>query len=188
MGMLTEWRPIKGFVGYEVSNDGQVRSWRKDGRGNAERLSEQPKTLKQSCETRGYLRVGLKHKDRPGPITKLVSTLVAEAFCGPRPSGQHEVSHLDGNRMNNQASNLTWSSHRDNIGLMIRVHKNTSHCKETWWRRKLTNAQVGEIKARITKTNKAQLAKEFGVSIGCINHIWYGTRHRFIPKADSTMT
>jgi len=48
------------------------------------------------------------------PVKRAIHRLVAAAFHGPRPDGQH-IRHLDGNHLNNEASNLTYGTPSQNI-------------------------------------------------------------------------
>lgn len=90
---------------YVVCSDGTVIStvvWR----GSSERI------LKPHPNSHGYLRVrmvlnGVRQ-------SRFVHKLVAEAFLPPRPSSKHEICHIDGNRLNNHASNLRWGTRKDN--------------------------------------------------------------------------
>lgn len=103
MSVITEtWLPIPGWEGYyEVSTDGRVRSLRAAGR-----------ELTRSLSSSGYLTVTLSRDGSSG--TRTVHSLVAEAFIGPRPEGQH-VCHNDGTRTNNAASNLRYDSPSANL-------------------------------------------------------------------------
>jgi hypothetical protein len=47
---------------------------------------------------------------------KYVHRIVATAFC-PNPEGLRTVDHMDGNKLNNKASNLQWVSHKRNLQL-----------------------------------------------------------------------
>lgn len=47
-------------------------------------------------------------------VRKCVHTLVAWVHIGPRPSPTHEVRHLDGDRMNPHADNLSWGTRKEN--------------------------------------------------------------------------
>ena len=85
---------------YEVSNEqGLVRNTR-TGR------------ILKPGKTRRYLQVGLmKNKQRRWFY---IHRLVAEAFI-PNPDNLETVDHIDGNRLNNDASNLQWMTIGDNI-------------------------------------------------------------------------
>ena len=52
--MDEEWKVIKGFIGYEVSSLGRVRSFRpRNGRG---KLKETPAILKTKLDKEGYVK------------------------------------------------------------------------------------------------------------------------------------
>lgn len=102
---MEEWRAIAGYNGlYEVSNTGKVRSNNYLGHGNQKELSQ--------WNNGGYLRVTL-HKN--GKTKKhLVHRLIAETFI-PNPWNKPEVNHKDGNKRNNNVSNLEWSTRKENL-------------------------------------------------------------------------
>ena len=90
---MEEWRAVVGYEGkYEVSNLGQVRS----------RKLHTDLVLKQYPGT--YKSIYL-HKQ--GRHYKLIHRLVAEAFI-PNPDNKPQVNHIDGNKLNNNVSNLEW--------------------------------------------------------------------------------
>jgi hypothetical protein len=105
-----EWRPIPNALGYEASNLGRVRSWRKPGRAR-ERMRRSPILRKAVPDRDGYLNVGLSI----GGVLMMrkVHHLVLEAFVGLKPEGK-EARHRDSNPGNNERSNLSWSTHRVN--------------------------------------------------------------------------
>jgi hypothetical protein len=111
MSDLEEWRPVPGFEKtHAVSSHGRVRSVaRVDplGRARSDRL------MKLIPGTGGYLRVTF---NKPGQPTKTVSVhvLVASVFVGPKPSPDLEVRHLDGDQLNNRATNLRWGTGVEN--------------------------------------------------------------------------
>ncbi|MBN7403236.1 NUMOD4 domain-containing protein [Mycobacteroides abscessus] len=105
-----EWRPVIGWDGYEVSNYGNVRSYRKPGRGN---LYVEPRPRKLVEDSDGYLRLVLSN----GPRRKFrgVHQLVAEAFLAESQFEGAIVLHKDDNPKHNHVSNLEWGTHADNM-------------------------------------------------------------------------
>lgn len=83
-----EWRPIKDFEDYEVSNYGRVRHG---------------EYLKKPTPSNDYLHLGLTKDGKT--YTKLVHRLVAEAFI-PNPDDKPQVNHIDEDKSNNHVSNL----------------------------------------------------------------------------------
>lgn len=147
------YRPIEGFPGYEVGDDGSVRS---RVRG-AERL------MKFFPSRRGgYLRVALYRPGRNQHVKKLVHALVLTAFVGPKPRGL-ECRHLDGNPTNNRLSNLKWGTRKENTDDRARHGKNVRG--ERQWKAKLDPEKVRSIRAEYATggTSFPRLAKKYNV-------------------------
>ena len=174
---MEQWRIIPGFEGYAVSNLGRVRGKR------AHFLKPFPAK---------YLQVTLYNAG--GRETAAIHRLVCEAFHGPRPSPLHEVAHTDGDRHNNAASNLRWSTHAQNEADKLahgtalkgkpslvpadRQARGATHGRSTKpWRTargerarsKLTEQKVLAIRA--DQRPRRQLAEEHGVTIALIGMI-----------------
>jgi hypothetical protein len=156
------WRPVPGYEGYEASNLGRVRS--------LDRWLEKKNRVK--CFQRG--RVLRQPPDHGYPRTKLgyVHTFVMLAFCGPPPDGM-VVAHNDGNPLNNKLDNLRYATPSDNA--MDRVAHGTANRGSRNGFAKLTEQQVLAIRSSIGKSQTA-LAREFGVSLMCVNTIVNRTR------------
>lgn len=96
--MEEEWRPIKGWKGYFVSNLGRVSGKRVE-------------ILKLYHSRRGgdYPFVDLRKVEDGIPMRwcAKIHNLVAEAFLGPRQEGM-VVHHIDGNRDNCRVENLEY--------------------------------------------------------------------------------
>jgi hypothetical protein len=93
------WKDIKGFEGlYRVSNTGKVFSIRRD------------KNLKGKVDRYGYLAVVLWNGKNN---YRTIHRLVAEAFV-PKDDGCNVVNHLDCDKLNNNASNLEWTTVQGN--------------------------------------------------------------------------
>jgi len=100
-------KDIKGYEGlYQVTCIGLVKSLDRIVWDPVEGDRILPgKTLKQSSDAGGYLRVGLWRDDvRETPY---VHRLVCAAFIGPCPVGM-VVRHLNGDRADNRLSNLAY--------------------------------------------------------------------------------
>lgn len=99
------WKDIEGYEGYQVSNLGNVRSF-KYGK---------MRFLKPCSDKNGYLIVTL-YKNSSSKKCK-VHRLVAMAFI-PNPNNLSMVNHKDENPSNNIVSNLEWcnASYNNNYG------------------------------------------------------------------------
>lgn len=95
-----ERRPIKGWEGlYEITNDGQVYSFRKNS------------YLKPRLSMDGYKRVCLCNNKVRREYR--VARLVAEAFL-ENPENKPQVNHKDYNRTNDVVDNLEWTTNYEN--------------------------------------------------------------------------
>ena len=103
---MERWRPVKDFSTYEVSDEGRVRNV-KTGR-----------VMKTSNSNYGYEQVCLRKNKQQH--TKKVHRLVADAFY----EGDHEgldVNHIDGDKLNNNLSNLEFCTRKENINHAFRT-------------------------------------------------------------------
>jgi hypothetical protein len=95
-----ETKPVKGFPSYSVTSTGVVYSSK---RGD-------PTEVKGSVWM-GYRKVALSNGSKVKTIA--VHRLVAETFL-TKPRGFNVVNHIDGDKSNNNLSNLEWTNHRGN--------------------------------------------------------------------------
>jgi hypothetical protein len=107
--VIEEWRAIPGFPGYEVSDLGRVRSWKRFG--GFGKLPTEPKPVVGSIHKAGYPQVNLTVDGKKRYA--FVHRLVLETFVGPCPVGM-ECAHLNGVRSDARLSNLEWKTHADN--------------------------------------------------------------------------
>lgn len=92
--------------GYEVTADGRVYSVSHNWRGYGRR------ELRQDLNDDGYPSVRLTID---GKRTRYaVHVLVARHYLPERPSPQHEIRHIDGDKMNPAAYNLAWGTRQEN--------------------------------------------------------------------------
>ena len=159
---VEEWRPISGEPGYEVSNNGEVRSW-KPLRNKAP-VPEKARILKKRVNRYGYFTVVLLQSGRRKTYT--VSALVCSAWGGNRPDGC-VVRHLNGVRSDDRAVNLAWATPKEN-SRDSKLHGTYIH-GESVNTAKLTNEKVMEI-FNMNGTC-AEIAEKFGVTFGTVSHI-----------------
>lgn len=165
--MVTEeWRPIPGHPGYEVSNLGQVRSYR-TLQGHP---CNEPRIMKLMI-VQGYWHIKLGRS-----FQSAVHRLVALAFLGPRPRDM-ECRHLDGNRLNPELSNLAYGTREQNYH--DRHRHGTDNSGERHGNSKLTNEQVDLI--RNSQESSERLAQELGVTVGTVSKVRFGRAWRHLP-------
>ena len=136
-----EWRTIKGFEKYEVSNYGRVRS--KDRvviRNDGHKLTLKGKLLKPITDHKGYVKVSIYNSN--GIKISHVHRLVAIA-CIENPNMLPQVNHKDGNHANNSVYNLEWCTSEYNHRHAL--ENNLYKVEEDSPRAKLTKEQVISI-------------------------------------------
>ena len=174
--MPENWKPVLGYEGaYVVSNLGNVRSLDRLCEGRDGRLEiHWGKTLKPQTLYNGYKEVYLSDRANKGKRKhRTVHSLVAEAFLGERPPGT-DIMHLDGNRANNQASNLQYGTRSENL---VQTYQYGGRVA----RGKLTKEQATEVIRRIEAgEHPRDLAAEYGVNSAAIYHIRNKTAFKWL--------
>lgn len=166
MRILVEtWKDITGFEGkYQISNKGNVLSY----------LSG--KILKPQVNRQGYLIVNLYYET--GKCRKYrIHRLVAEHYVS-NPDNKPFVNHLDGNKYNNEESNLEWVTAEENMEHAYNTGLNSPEKRakgEQHGRCKLSDADVYWIRTHYQPRSKefgqSALATMFGVSQPTISNI-----------------
>ncbi len=167
----TLWRTVPGYPAYEVSVDGLVR------RCQGFRCRRAHRVLVPFVRPNGYAQILLYQGGQRRRFG--VHQLVALAFLGPKPSPQHEVAHLDGQRLNNHVSNLAWLLHSEN-----ERHKDLHGTRLRGSQihgAKLTEAQVVLIRqALAVGIRQCALAQTYGVSDSTVSLIARGKTWRHV--------
>lgn len=119
---MEEWRDIEGFPGYQVSNQGRVRTFFKKkhyptGYGTYRTLSDEPMIMSTSDDGNGYMKLMLYSKEDGRRYCKKVHRLVAEAFIEHDKSDDTVDHILSGEigKLDNSVANLRWVPRAENI-------------------------------------------------------------------------
>ncbi|MCK5832895.1 HNH endonuclease [bacterium] len=96
------WREIKNALFYEVSNWGNIRSWKKRGRTQSKR--ETPVILNQSAKKTGEMVVNIQFAGKFKSIQ--VKRLVYDTFHDGYRHPNTIIAHRDGDKSNNRFDNL----------------------------------------------------------------------------------
>lgn len=154
------WKDVVGYKGlYEVSNFGRLRS-----RGRHGVLS----IRKIFIGDRGYYRRSLYDN---GYKNFSIHRLVAMAFIS-NPDCKPYINHIDGNKLNNYASNLEWCTQAENLrhasksGTLKLGGCNNPNAS-------FTEQQVIEIRALYAKggLSCAKIANMYGVTASPIKNM-----------------
>ena len=158
-----EWRDIKDYPAYEVSNFGRVR--KKDRPvtqfGHKEHYTRVMKgrVLKTGILNSGYLVVWLCDGGKKKAVT--VHRLVAVAFVDGEGN---DVNHIDGNKCNNKASNLEWVTRSENL---IHAYRQLKRVKPH--NQSVVCVETGEVFPSMKEAAKAK-----GVNAVSIGHVIHG--------------
>lgn len=101
---VIEWKPIKGFEGYFINVDGQIKS-KRSFKGTKEKI------LKGSKNQQGYKTISMIKNGKV--YTKTLHRLLMETFK-PNKDNLPCINHIDGNILNNSLNNLEWCTYSHN--------------------------------------------------------------------------
>lgn len=160
---MNSFKPMLGFEGViEISGNGEIKSLARNGR--PERI------LKQSVESNGYLKVSFRVCGKS--YTKNVHRLLAENFI-TNQENHPCVNHIDGNKLNNDLSNLEWCSYSTNAKHAF-DNGLTNPCKGED-RSLLSKDQVLEIVNLKRDGNTLDsISRMFNISASCVSDIVLG--------------
>jgi hypothetical protein len=157
------WKDIEEYQGYyKITSSGLVMSIHTYNR-------MKPHIIRQTLGKRGYMVVSLSIKQHRKTIP--VHRLVARTFIN-NPNGYPIVNHIDGNKLNNDMSNLEWCSYKYNAehAMKMGLIKEYDHSKAP----KLTKELAIEI-FDLPGTHRS-IADKYNIGISTVTHIKRGSR------------
>ena len=150
---MENWKLIKGFEDYKISDLGRVYSIKSE------------KMLSLETMNIGYIRVQLSRKGKAKKI--LVHRLVGAHFLKTKAQSK-EINHKDEDKSNNAFENLEWCTHKENMNKgTVQKRKNGStnyqkHSKIVY--------QFNLNGVLVNKWNTVNDPKYFGYSPGNISN------------------
>lgn len=165
-----EWRDIPNFEGYQVSSLGRVRGIDRLC-GNRPGVTK-GKILKPFRNKRGYLEVNLYNNSKS--TAKIIHRLVAKAFIS-NDFNKPQVNHIDGNKLNNEVSNLEWMSNSENQLHAYSLGLQPSRAGENNVKAKITDKSVTELKVLYNSGKTiVDISNIMNINVSIIRNIIYG--------------
>lgn len=167
-------------VEYIVSSDGHIYSTHNIGNGKYH------KEIKQRKNHDGYMEVTV------GPntfrTTRRVARIVAEAFV-PNPNNLPEVDHIDDIRDHDEASNLQWVTHQENVAKIPFVRGSQARRGERNGRSKVTEEIVVKLRNRYENNNEkiSDLSKSFGLPYSTVFNIVNYKTWKYLNSSATTI-
>lgn len=165
--LMRKWKSLSEYDGmYLISNSGEVMS-----------LHNGNKKLLSPClnRKRGYYYISLMLAAKGMKQNHQLHRLVATIF-NPNPSLKPEVNHKDGNKLNNNSTNLEWVTREENQRHARELGLIKTKYGEDCAKAKLTNADVKKIRKLLGKISQRKIADIFNIAPSTVAHIKRGSR------------
>jgi len=157
---MNEIKPIVGYEGmYYISSNGDVIS----------KVCSKERVLKQHMMTSGYKMVNLKKDKKQKNLS--IHRLLAMHFL-PNDNNYEQVNHKDGNKLNNDLSNLEWCTRSHNIKHMYDTGLKTYmplHYKGKFGVEHNRSKKVNCIETGVSYGSMSEAARELGMSISSVS-------------------
>ena len=156
---MEEFRDIKGFENYQVSNLGRIYSKKRRACLKVKRLAG-----------RGYYQVRLSKEGKY--YYKNLHRLIAETFI-PNPNKYRTVNHINGNKLDNRLSNLEWADdcRQQHEACLLGLKPTTKHI--------LTESEIIKVYEMYSKgTSVKEIAEVYDTRIQQIYKLVKGQRHQ----------
>jgi len=171
---MENWKDIDNYKGlYRVSDTGRVYSVRRK------------LMLRPGVVGIGYKQVVLKVRGNNKQYK--VHRLVALAFCEKSP-GCNIINHLNGDKLNNYASNLEWTTHSGNMLHAMETGLNNNR-GENCNLSKFKKEKILKIKQMIKNGHRnIDIARKCEVSDGVVSSIKTGKTWRWLKILETGNT
>lgn len=103
------WKKLNNYPGYEVSNEGRIKSYRQTEKGR----------ILAGKKTQGYIGIDLRLNGETKQ--ELLHRLVLSTFNPIVGWEKLTVNHINGNKEDNRLENLEWMSLSENVSHARRV-------------------------------------------------------------------
>lgn len=176
---VAEYRPVPGFDGYLVGDDGSVLScWE---RGRWHRTTGTWRQMKTPPDDHGYFQVNLyRFGER---VHCKVHLLVLLAFVGPPPDGLI-CRHLNGNQTDNRLTNLAYGTYAENSADTVR-HGRTNRGQRCH-AAKITSEVAISIRQRVAAGElQKHLAAELGLSTSTVCDVVNYRTWAYLTESDN---
>ena len=179
------WRSVEGYEGiYEVSNYGELKSLSriiilKDG--TQRKLNT--KILKP-------IKIGDYHgyqlTNSTGSKKHYIHRLVCTAFLENPKGDQVTVNHIDGDKYNNELSNLEWSSYSENLKHAYRNGLNKNSGENNHYT-KFSDETISQVREKYAtgQYRQSELADLYGISKMQIHRIVKFKNRKIYTKDDN---
>jgi len=107
---ISSWKQIPEHEHYVMSIEGDLFSLRSN------------RILKRVINSHGYYYISTKVNGKRKNY--LTHRIIMMLYGPPKPEGKNFINHIDGNKKNNNLSNLEWCNHSENMHHSVNVLKN----------------------------------------------------------------
>lgn len=168
--MMEEWRHIKNYDSYKISNKGRIYSLHSN------------KIISFCLNKCGYPYVTLWKNNKRKRFN--IHSLVARYFLENKQR-YNEINHIDGNKLNNDVINLEWCSRGENI-----QHAYDNGLRKIPKGEINANSKLKEIDVKaIIKMLKnnisvSKISEQYNVTWQCINNIKSNKSWKHVERYD----
>jgi len=146
--IMIQWKDIKNYPNYEISNTGLVRN------------KKNKKIRKTKLDHKGYIiltlyKESINGKKKTG--TKSIHRLISESFIS-NPNNLPQVNHINGIKTDNRLENLEWCTSKEN---MVHAFKNNLI--------DLNKLNISRDKAKLSKIKKVKCIETGNIYDGARN-------------------